>query len=203
MGEWNEAKMHFSEAIALDDSNYRYWVELAAVLAQLDDAEGYQEHCQKMLTAFGDTNNFLIAREIAKASLFFRATDSNTDSASELAERAVQKQDDHLSQLIAALADYRREKYASALARIEKCLAHSELHWSYEVPAHCLRAMALRESGESERGQAAITRANELMEAELPANESGQRKSVGAWWMEGLIATSLLKEAAAIHQETK
>jgi len=108
-------------------------------------------------------------------------------------------------ELAKALVEYRRGMFASAIEWTQRTLdsgARQDLPgWSHErernraAAAYLVQAMAYQQSRQTGPAHAALAKAVEIVETQLPSLESGD---LGREWPDWLIAHILLREASGL-----
>jgi hypothetical protein len=93
-----------------------------------------------------------------------------------------------------ALAAYRREQFADAVAWADRCLARGPGSWNCELPAHLVRALALSRLSRRAEAGAALARASDLYRTNV-ANPAV--RAAGGDWHDQVICEVLLREAEA------
>jgi hypothetical protein len=99
------------------------------------------------------------------------------------------------AQVTRGLADYRRGRFAEAVAAIDSCLSRRPGNWNCELTAHLVKAMALSRLGRLGEARAALNRASELYRTRV-AGPGGL--TPGGNWPDRLICEILLREAEAL-----
>jgi Flp pilus assembly protein TadD len=175
------------------------WNRSAILRAQTDDRAGYRHHCRRMLEQFGLSSDPAIAERTAKACLLLPLGGPEQDAAYRLADRAVGISGGHWvlpwAEATMGLADYRRGRFAQAVAAADSCLSRGPGNWNCELPSHLVRAMALSRLGRGGEAQAVLNRASELYQR-CAARPVGSIS--GGDWPDLLIAEILLREAEAL-----
>ena len=152
-----------------------------------------------MLARFRQTTDPEIAERTAKSCLLLPSSGLE-EEATELAEWAITRGDRGLQPWALAargLADYRQGHFGDALAIIEKSQAAmgDGAAWGLQVPAQCVRAMALMRLTRRDAAREALHKATAVYRSNAP-------KSVvldpGPYWNEPLICETLLREAEAL-----
>jgi hypothetical protein len=151
-----------------------------------------------MLDRFRQTTDPAIAERTAKACLIVPLDGPEQAAACDLADRAVAMAQGHWVQPWAeatrALAAYRREQFADAVAWADHCLSRGPGDWNRELPSHLVRAVALARLGRLEEARAARARASDLYRTKV-ANSGG--RAAGGGWHDQVICEVLRREAEA------
>jgi serine/threonine protein kinase/tetratricopeptide (TPR) repeat protein len=175
------------------------WNYSAILRAWTGDRSGYRRHCLRMVDRFGGTGDTAIAERTAKACLLLPLGGAEQDAACRLAERAMRMSRHNWvlpwAQVTRGLADYRRGRFADAVAAANAGLAWSPQHWNCELPGHLVRAMALSQLGRLGEARAALGRAAELYRTSV-VRPGGPLP--GGNWPDRLIGEVLLREAEAL-----
>jgi hypothetical protein len=93
------------------------------------------------------------------------------------------------------LVDYRRGRFAGAVAAADSCLSRGQANWNRALPAHLVRAMALFRLGRPGAARAALDRASELYRTAVATSGESIR---GGDWPDQLIAQTLFREAEGL-----
>jgi tetratricopeptide (TPR) repeat protein len=198
LGRPGEALTAYCRSIALGSDDHNAWNHAAILWARTGDRAGYRGHCRRMLDRFGLTTDPIIAERTAKACLLLPMGGPEEAAASDLADRAVTMAQGHWVQPWAeatrALAAYRRENFADAVAWADRCLSQGPADWNRELPSHLVRAMALSRLGRLDEAHPALARASDLYRAKVAIPRG--RAEVGGWH-DGVICEVLRREAEA------
>jgi serine/threonine protein kinase/tetratricopeptide (TPR) repeat protein len=172
------------------------WNYSAILRAWTGDRSGYRRHCLRMLAGFSGTGDSAIAERTAKACLLLPLGGAEQDAACRLAEGAMRMSRHNWvlpwAQVTRGLADYRRARFADAVAAIDSCLSRGPANWNCELPARLIRAMALSRLGRPGEARAALGRASELYQR-CVSRPGGPIP--GGNWADRLIGEVLLREA--------
>jgi hypothetical protein len=101
-------------------------------------------------------------------------------------------------QLVRALADFRRGRFATAVDWSHKTLACTSTNFTTAVAAEAVRAMAQQKLEQTANAAQSLAHATEIFKTKLPQLESGD---LGEDWPEWLIAHILLREAKALIEK--
>jgi tetratricopeptide (TPR) repeat protein len=195
-----------AEAIAVLDrlagshpDEHDAWNYSAILRAWTGDRSGYRRHRLRMLDAFSGTRTPEIAERTAKACLLLPLGGAEQDAACRLAEGALTMSRNNWvlpwARVTGGLADYRRGRFADAVAAVDSCLSRGRLDWNCELPAHLVRAMALSRLGRPGEARATLGRASELYRR-CVSRPGGPIP--GGNWADRLIGEVLLREAEAL-----
>jgi serine/threonine protein kinase/Flp pilus assembly protein TadD len=175
------------------------WNYGAILRARAGDLSGYRQHRVRMLDGFGGTRDPAIAERTAKACLLLPLAGPEQDAACRLADRAARISRHHRvlpwAEATRGLAEYRRGRFASAVAAADSCLSRGQRNWNCALPAHLVRAMALLRLGRPGEARAALDRASELYRT-VVATPGGPTR--GGDWHDQLIAEILFREAEGL-----
>jgi serine/threonine protein kinase/Flp pilus assembly protein TadD len=179
------------------------WNYGAVLWAQTGDLAGARRHCRRMLDRFGRATDPVIAERTAKACLLLPLGAPEQEAACDLADRAVAMSQDHWVQpwaeVTKALADYRRGRFAEAVARAGGCLPRGRAPWNREIPAYLVRAMTL-----SRLGRRDDARADLAVAADIYRTRAAHPGSLapGGDWHDRVICEVLRREAEALLADT-
>jgi len=197
-GQWKQAAADLTKAIKLDPEEHWNWYQLAPLLVEAGDLEGYRKHREAMLARFGAMNDPPIAERIAKASLLLPAVGADLASASTLAGRAAGAGQDHpwlaYFQLVKGLAEYRQGRFTEAAAWTKKALASPGVY-ERDAQAYAVLATAHYHAGQSNEAKAALAKAKEITDTKLPKLDG---TSPGAGFHDWLMAHILVREAKGL-----
>jgi serine/threonine protein kinase/Flp pilus assembly protein TadD len=175
------------------------WTYGAILRARTGDLSGYRQHRLRMLDGFGGTRDPAIAERTAKACLLLPLAGPEQDAACRLADRAARISRHHWvlpwAEATRGLADYRRGRFAGAVAAADSCLSRGQECWNCALPAHLVRAIALSRLGRPGAARAALDRASELYRTAV-ATPGGPTR--GGDWHDQLIAETLFREAEGL-----
>lgn len=194
-GLWKEGVRDLTEAVNLNPEDHFTWYQLAPVLLEAGDVDGYREHCRKMLARFGATDDPVIAERMAKACLFGPVSKERLAQASHLAEMAVTvgKEHDFVAcfDFARGLAEYRVGNFGKAVEWTKKALEQGSVDFR-DMQAQAVLAMAQQRLSRADEARAALAKANEIAQTKLAKRGSGD---LGPEWKDWIIAHTLLREA--------
>jgi WD40 repeat protein/tetratricopeptide (TPR) repeat protein len=205
--QWQEATADFRQVVELDPSDHLDWRHLAALLVETGDIPGYRSHCQKMLAQFGRTRDVITADQTAQTCLLLPASSNTLSAAYRWADLVVTVEQQlstlHSCQFTKGLAEYRRERFASAADWMKKIIGQSPVYGGKpyaprEVCAHALLAMVRQQLGQPDAARVALAKAEQVFKTELSQLEYSATE-----WHNRLIAQILLREARNVVGETK
>jgi serine/threonine protein kinase/tetratricopeptide (TPR) repeat protein len=208
-GSWRDAATDLARAIGLAPGNLDYLHQLAPLLVEMGDLPGYQRLRREALTQFAEADGPTAAGTVARLSLLTPPEGGELEAASKLAERAgaADYADRGLAsrQLAKALAEYRQRRFAAAIewaAKVQIAAARQDRPgWTHErernrsAAAGLIRAMACQQMSQGVAAHAALARAMDLIQNELPQPATGD---CGREWPDWLLAQILAKEARAL-----
>lgn len=199
-GRWDLAAETLAGLVARNPEDHRNWYLAVVVAARAGNAERWQRLCRPMLDRFQETDNAEIAERTAKSCLLMRTFGGEQQEAGQLAEHAVEMATGSVTPWALnarALASYRSGNFAGALASADASLAAfgpGALR-DFQVPAHCVRAMALVGLGQLGEARAALGAVSALG---LPADSTTTEHDPGQGWIDPLISEILYREAEAL-----
>ena len=159
----------------------------------------YRRLCRRMLDRFRVTNDPAIAARTAKYCLLLPLPGPEQEDAGRMAERSVAGATEPLRRWAGAakgLADYRRGRFADAVAAIEKAQAADDgRDWNLRVIAGCVRSMAMMRLGSRDEARAALMKASGLYRSNV---QQATALDPGPFWADLLICEVLHREAEAL-----
>jgi serine/threonine protein kinase/tetratricopeptide (TPR) repeat protein len=200
LGRWDLAAETLAMLLERNPEDHGHWCLAAALRARAGDPDRYRRLCRQMLDRFRETNDPAIAERAAKYCLLLPSSGPERQDANQLAERAVAGTTGRLRQWARAakgLADYRAGRFADALVAIDNAEAATggRGDWNFEVPAGCVRAMALLCLGRRDEARAALEKVSGLYRANAPQTIA---PDPGWFWPDLLICDILHGEAEAL-----
>jgi hypothetical protein len=152
-----------------------------------------------MLDWFGPTTDPVIAERTAKSCLLLALGGAEQDAACDLADRGVAMARGHWVQpwteVTKGLAEYRRGRFADAVAWADRCLSRGPGNWNREIPAHLVRAMALARLGHPDEARAASAMACIIYRTRAVHTAD---PAPGGDWHDHVICEILRREAQAL-----
>jgi tetratricopeptide (TPR) repeat protein len=197
-GQWQEAAADAALAFEHQPSSHTRFPMLAALLVKTQNRPAYEHFCKRLLTTFGDTTNFYVADQVAKACLFLPSSDADLKIIAHLADMTVTRGKGDVGALpffqdCKALSEYRQGHYAEAIEWAQKPLKVPGLH--VHGHAYAVLAMAYWRLGEKEKARAMLAEANTLAPPIMPARIA---EDPGDAWLAWLHARIQLEEANAL-----
>jgi serine/threonine protein kinase/Flp pilus assembly protein TadD len=193
----------FSVLTPMAFDNHDAWNYVAILWAQTGDRAGDRRHCRRMLDWFGQTTDPVIAERTAKSCLLLALGGPEQEAACDLADRGVAMARGHWVQpwaeVTKGLAEYRRGRFAEAVAWADRCLSRGPGNWNREIPAHLVRAMAWTRLGHPDEARAALTKACKLYRTRAA---QGVDQTPGGDWHDHLICQILRREAQTLLLDT-
>jgi hypothetical protein len=183
-----------------------YCYQLAPLLVEMADLPGYGRHSRDALAHIGRPDSPSLAAQVAVLSWLRPVEGDELSAAVKLAERAASAAyaDRGLPgrQLAKGLADFRQNRFASAIEWMEKvqvaCVRKDPPGWTHErernrtAAAGVVQAIANHQLGRAAAAQTAQTRGAEIIATQFPQLSSGD---IGREWPDWLVARILLREA--------
>jgi serine/threonine protein kinase/tetratricopeptide (TPR) repeat protein len=203
-GRWNAAAADLSKAIELDPSDHFFYYQLAPLLVQLGDLDGYRSDCGRMLARFGDTTDPIIAERTAKDCLIVSNAMVDLTAVGKLAERAVRNGKEHQYFCWFAgtesLAEFRQSRFESAASWAQKALnaTDSKVYPKYlNLVAEVLPVLAMAQYNlkHADEARETLRRGNQILETKFPTVDS-----TGGLWNDWIIAHVLMKQAEELIQ---
>jgi hypothetical protein len=197
---WDMAAETLANLVEKNPDDHWNWCLAACVTARSGNTDRYRRLCRLMLDRYRETSDPDIAERISKSCSLLPHIGAEQQQASRLAERAVAIAHAGVKPWTLAakgLADYRRERFADALADIQESrtsLGRSG-QWNFEVPVRCVRAMALLRLGRRDVARADLESASTLWRSSAPQTMA---VDPGQYWTDLLICEILHREAEAV-----
>jgi tetratricopeptide (TPR) repeat protein/thiol-disulfide isomerase/thioredoxin len=200
-GRWKEAIADYSKLMELAPNDFTItgYYELAALLVQSGDLDGYRQHCARTLKRFGTANDYLVGETVVQACLFVPSSGVDLAELGGLAQMAVTKcpANDEAGlvncQFAKGLADYRQGQFSSAAERMLQALA------GYQkgrldigiVQSWMLLAMAQYQLHQTNQARSSFVNVMVIEETKLPKLGSGD---LGGEWSDWIFAQAIVKE---------
>jgi eukaryotic-like serine/threonine-protein kinase len=215
LGRWNEAAADLAQAITLNPSSLIFWYQRAPLLVQTGNLTAYEKCCRQALERFAQPDDPMETAQAARLCLLRPLDGTNLVTALKLAESAAPGEHAPPSQGLAmrqvtmGLAEYRRGRFESAIAWMDKAqvtAARKDLPlWTNErqrnivAMANLVQAMAHHQLGQAEASLANMARATDLVQTQFPQANSGD---IGRGWPEWLMVQILVREAGGLLDST-
>jgi serine/threonine protein kinase/predicted Zn-dependent protease len=195
-GKWKDAAADFQKALEQEPDSHELHHSLAPLLIQSGEVQGYLKLRQTLLRRFAATTDPIIAERMAKDCLLLPIAMEANELADAWTETAIQAGSQHPAwkwfQLARALAEFRREQFASAVDWAQQLTSSAGEDVNRDVQAFAVLAMAQHQLGQKGNAAAALSKASELASHHLPKPGSAD---LGASWGDWIIAHMLLREA--------
>jgi eukaryotic-like serine/threonine-protein kinase len=195
-GMWNKAADDEKQCLEFEAGNERAWFELAPLLIQSGDVDGYRRHRQVMLARFAGTNDAIIASTMAKSYLLLPVAESDSAAFGKLAN-AVMSQTNSGTEFTKSLIEYRQDHWDAAVVWTERALSTPGIK-ERDAEALMVQAIARHRLNQTEAAHAALAKGSKIVETELPKVESGD---VGEHWDDWIVARALMSEAGALIEK--
>ncbi len=199
LAPWDTAAETLATLLERDPGDHWNWCVSAALRARAGDTDRYRRLCRRMLDRFGGSQDPVVAARTAKYCLLLPLPGPEQDDASQLAEQAVGGATGTLGRWVGAvegLADYRRGRFADAVAAIDKSqAADSDGDWDLRVFAGCVRSMALMRLRSRDEARSVVMKASGLYRSNV---QPATALDPGASWADLLTCEVLLHEAEAL-----
>jgi eukaryotic-like serine/threonine-protein kinase len=194
--KWHEAATNAALVVELQPSDHYRYHQLAGLLAIINDRPAYEQLCQGILTAFGDTKNPYIAERAASDCLLLPASSADPQLVSQLADRAVTfgqaESAKGYFQACKALSEYRLGNYSKAIEWSGRLNDESDPFT--RAKAFAISAMAHWKRGENVAATALLAGGKSLV-----ADDSGSLSSdLGPKWLAWIFARIALEEAVSL-----
>lgn len=196
-GRWQEAADDLAKALKLTPYENENHCDLAPLLLELGDVEGYRQNLQATLARFGAETNPPIAMRTAKSCLSLPMSDADAAAVGRLADAgltATPAQRGGWSEFVKGTAEYRQGHFVAAVEWMAIALA-TQGSPSRNAQACMVQAMAYHQSNHADEARVALARGVEIVETKLPKLDSGD---LGTGWPDWIIARTLMSEAKAL-----
>jgi hypothetical protein len=178
------------------------------VLVETADEAGHRALCRDSLKRFVETSDPDAAYRMALMNLLTPDDGSDHETVRALLDRTLaasaKSGGNAYGTVIKALAEYRSNRPAEAVARLDAVLedfAGGKLQGRYlQIQANAVRAMAHHALGQAEAARADLNRARTVAPVKLEVPADGD---YSVRWHEWLILKYLLREAADLIEGTK
>ena len=169
LGQFDRAAFDLAEAIRIDPSDYRDWLQRASLLAYLKDDRAYKEHCRVMLNRFGGHEKRWVRESVARFCLLMPQSSAEMKHIAAVVESAAVAETDSFLwwfQATKGLAEYRLGHYQAAIGWCSKGRANFTLE--ERIQAELVIAMSHCKLGLDADGEAVMSEAADQIEKDLP-----------------------------------
>ena len=165
--QWREAEHDLTLSLSRTPKGTWGWhwqaYQLASLYLYLEEADKHRELCGIVMADYADTPTPTLAERTAAMCLWAADSAGRLEEAAKIADNVATKTNDgHYPwfTLAKAVADYRRGDYASGATVLTPAENHFDLGLS--TKAFCIKALCLKELGESDAAAKAFDKAKEL-----------------------------------------
>jgi len=227
-GDWQAAIADFSKLITLEPEDHEGYYSLAPLLVQAGELPAYRHFCGQMLRRFRTkTDDSNMENRIARVCLMLPDSGTNLTAAAELADDSLESGEGRINeafcQFAKGLADYRRDRYPSAVhwmktVQAQKPVAGQGYRRHLILQSYAVLAMAKYRLGDAQKARAALASAAGIIQEEIELADRGgggrgeHHAALGILeqktptlahgdltdWREWVIAYTLFKEAKAL-----
>jgi serine/threonine protein kinase/tetratricopeptide (TPR) repeat protein len=197
MSQWDKATASYRRAVELNlggDSESRY--RLAALYLYHGDLDNYRVTCSEMLERYAMSNDPHVIDCTAKICLLCPENNHNREQALKLAERNVRETQNHPAYrwfvLAKGLADYRADRLADALARLEQFAPNASGRHA-DATGFALLAMVHHGLHQDDKARHALASARSVLTSAMPDPTNG--RPFGDDWHDWLHSRLLVSEA--------
>jgi serine/threonine protein kinase/tetratricopeptide (TPR) repeat protein len=196
---WEKAAADYAAALKANPEDHFLWYQCAPLWLQLGNQEAYRRHCQEMLRQFGETQDPVIAHQVAKVCLLSPEAAGDRSLVSGLAERAVTGTETHVIYRnfleTRNLAHLRAGEFDRASRFLPEFRQFRPLS-PVKAHVHLVLAMAHHRLGHADEATKALAQARAIMDDdEFPRLE---RHNLNDDWHDWLMAQLLRREAEAL-----
>ncbi|PWU13399.1 MAG: serine/threonine protein kinase [Verrucomicrobia bacterium] len=193
-GNWPSAIRNFSRSVTADPTNHLAYHELAPLLVQAGDMEGYRNNYQRALAQFAGTKEPAIAERIAKDCMMFSPPPDDLPTLARMADTAIAAGPTNRAwpyfQFVKGLAEYRRGRPAEALDWLNK-VAPDEGIPTRTAQVYAVTAMADYQVGQTNAARTALAEGIKIAERKLTRTDRVD-------WYDQIIAKVLLRESSTL-----
>jgi eukaryotic-like serine/threonine-protein kinase len=197
--DWQVARTNLARSIEVGPSEHEAYYELGPLLVHTGDLEGYRRLRDQVLRQFGGTGDPNIAERTAKEFLILPPPAADLVTLSNLTEVAVAggPKSDYwpFFQFTKGLVEYRLGHFASAADWTRGALKAARDVPFRNVGVYAVLAMAEHQLNQVDEARAALAKAGEIADKELPKFGS---HNLGPDWNDVIIARVLLHEAEGV-----
>ena len=190
-GDWTAAIRNFNRSTIADPTNHIAYHNLAPLLVQAKDMDGYRALCARALNQFAETKDPVVAERIAKDCLMFPPPNDNLERIGKMADTAIAAGPTNSAwpyfQFVKALAEYRLGHDEAAADWLGKVVLRAGVP-ARDAEVQATLAMAQFRSGQTNAAHAALAEGIKIVETKL-------NKSERIDWNDQIIAKVLLSEA--------
>jgi tetratricopeptide (TPR) repeat protein len=199
-GQWQLAAEDYTRVIQLAPNAHDGWHELAAVLLQLRDLDGYRRVCREMLRRFGRTTDPYSAERTAKACLIVANTAADTEQLVRLIQQALtgtEKESGYPWFLLSrGIAEYRADRPRQAIDSIQAGQRQIQNPPPvYLALGQLFVSLAYHQLHEAAEARAALCEATRIMDEQLPKEDS---PDLGDSWLNWVFCQAVRREAQVL-----
>jgi tetratricopeptide (TPR) repeat protein len=202
IGRWHKAAAAYDRAVELDPRQTMDWLSLAALCLRAGDVDGYRRACGELLDRFGNSNDPMIASQIAQTCSLAPGAVPDAAPVRKLAEQQLAGTEKHRfyrSFLVSrATADYRGGRHLDAIRWVERYDPKLDGN-CVDAMAFAVLAMAQHGQGDVKEAQQALSRAQELVKKKMP--DTARARWYGDDWIGWVHCQILLREAEEMLKE--
>jgi serine/threonine protein kinase len=198
-GAWPKAVTNFVRLIRIrpnDPDNYHL---LTPLLLQLDQADAYRQHCQRIIQQFGGTSDPVVAERMAKDCLLLPPAAKDLSAINRWVETAVAAGPQHpiwpWFEFVKGLSEYRQGNFAGAIEWEQKTLLNQK---DVYRTAQAYMVMALAQHGLKQLDQARATLAQGLQYVESNLPKLDRKNGLDEMWNDWITAQVLVHEAKTL-----
>ena len=190
--QWREALTNWELVVTLAPDDYVGYMNLAPLLLQLNDVDGYQACREQILKEFGSTTDPRIAECMVKASLILPPSDEQMRLISQMADVALggDTNDEKygFNLFSKGFAEYRLGHYQSALNFLRRA-GSMDLGPNCRTELYFLRAMARFKLNQWDDSRESFTNGTDSLNNKLELDDA---------WNDWITAHVLMREAVAL-----
>jgi Flp pilus assembly protein TadD len=199
LGRFAQASAAFARVLAINPDDHEVWHWQAAALLQRGELHAFRELRHESVKRFANTTDPNTAERIAKDFLILPASEADLETATRMADRAVNVPTNHPDmawfQFAKGLAEYRLGNFASAVGWTEKVLSDAGHEANRDAEACMVLAMAKNQLSQTNEARTTFDRGLKIVDAKMPKLSSGD---LGAGWTDWVFALALRNEANAL-----
>jgi tetratricopeptide (TPR) repeat protein len=198
-GHMAEAVPDFARVIELHPGDHEIWHWQAVALVWSDQIDLYRELRRKAVAQFERTTDPNIAERIAKDYLILPSAETGLETATKMAEVAVNAATNHSDmawfRLAKGLAEYRQGHFGATVDSMQQVLSESGSDFKRDAEALLVLAMAQQQLKQTDKARGTLAKAVEIVDMKIGRVGLGQIEDL---WVDSFIAQVLMEEAEAL-----
>jgi hypothetical protein len=198
---WQQAARSLDAVVKATPENSEVYHALAPVLVATGNISRYRQLCQEAILHFKDTQDPVVADQMAKDCLILPDSGADLATVNSLADVAVSRGTNSpaypLFECCKALGEYRRNHFDEAIKWAGAASTNAFRYSKAESLA--VLSMAQFKSGQTNEARNALASCSETVETKFPKLDSG---NLGTDWRDWIIAQALRGEAGRLIDQS-